>query len=187
MVETEQDEELAARAASGDADAFRLLLGRHYDRVFRVTYSVLRHQSEAEDVTQDIWAAMPKKLRSWRGDAKFTSWLHRIALNAAKDSLRRSASQARVVSGYAEVEALSREASLDTAKRLSWLQAALDTLSEDLRATAALTLGEQLNFAEAAEILGVAEGTVAWRMSEIRRLLKTLASNDNGFGQESLA
>jgi len=86
------DQDLASRAASGEAAAFRELLHRHYDRVFRVVYSVVRHQSDAEDVTQEIWSALPAKLRHWRGDAKLTSWLHRIALNAAKDSLRRSAS-----------------------------------------------------------------------------------------------
>jgi len=180
-------EALMTRAASGDAGAFRCLLDRHYDRVFRVVYSVLRDQSEAEDVTQEIWAALPAKLRHWRGDAKVTSWLHRIAINAAKDSLRRTASRTRTVAGYAEMETLARGETEDTAKRLSWLQNALGTLSEDLRATAALTLGEEMNFAEAAEVLGIAEGTVAWRMSEIRRRLKTMASKDSGLGEEALA
>ena len=187
MIKKDNDQELALGAASGDAAAFRLLLDRHYDRVFRVVYSVLRDQSDAEDITQEIWAALPKKLKSWRADAKLTSWLHRIALNAAKDSLRRSATQARTVSGYAEIETLSRAESADTQKRLSWLHAALETLSDDLRETAALTLGEEMNFAQAADVLGVAEGTVAWRMSEIRKRLKSLASNDNGLGKEALA
>jgi len=187
MIKIDKDQELALGAASGDAAAFRLLLDRHYDRVFRVVYSVLRNQSDAEDVTQEIWAALPGKLKSWRADAKLTSWLHRIALNAAKDALRRSASRARTVAGYAEIETLSRAESVDTQKRLSWLQSALETLSDDLRETAALTLGEEMNFAQAAEVLGIAEGTVAWRMSEIRKRLKDLASNDNGFGKEALA
>ena len=182
-----KDEDLAARAASGDGGAFRELLRRHYDRVFRVVYGVVRDQSDAEDITQEIWAALPKKLRAWRGEAKLTSWLHRIALNAAKDALRRAASQARTTAGYAEMQTLSRGASEDTQNRLLWLHSALDTLSDDLRETAALTLGEEMNFAQAADVLGIAEGTVAWRMSEIRKRLKTLASKDNGLGQEALA
>ena len=101
--------------------------------------------------------------------------------------MRRSASRNRTTAGYAEVSNLARGEAEDTQRRLSWLQTALETLSVDLRATAALTLGEQMNFAEAAEVLGVAEGTVAWRMSEIRRRLKTLASKDNGLDQEALA
>jgi len=187
MIENDNDEALAARAASGEAAAFRELLGRHYDRVFRVVYSVLRDTSEAEDVTQEIWAAMPSKLRQWRGKAKLTSWLHRIALNAAKDSLRRAATRARTAEGYAEIEILSRAETADTEKRLTWLQTALGTLSDDLRETAVLTLSEEMNFAQAADVLGVAEGTVAWRMSEIRKRLKTLASKDDGIGQEALA
>jgi len=183
----ENSEALIARAASGDAAAFRSLLDRHYDRVFRVVYSVVRNQSDAEDITQDIWAGMPAKLRHWRGEAKVTSWLHRIALNAAKDALRKSATRARTTAGYAEVQSLSRGETADMNARLSWLHEALSTLSEDLRATAALTLVEQMNFAEAAEILGVAEGTVAWRMSEIKRRLKIIASKDSGLGKEALA
>lgn len=187
MEKIDSDEDLAAQAALGDGAAFRTLLGRHYDRVFRVVFSVMQSKSDAEDITQEIWAALPTKLRQWRGQAKLTSWLHRIALNAAKDSLRRSASRARTIAGYTEMEALSRGAAIDTETRLSWLQSALETLSEDLRATAALTLGEQMNFADAAEVLGIAEGTVAWRMSEIRRRLKTIALNDNGLEKGVLA
>ena len=187
MSEKDDDESLASKAASGDAAAFRVLLERHYDRVFRIAYSVVRDQAEAEDVTQEIWAAMPRKIRKWRGEAKLTSWLHRIALNAAKDSLRRSASRTRATEGFAEMETLSRGENLDTQKRLIWLQTALDTLSDDLRETAALTLGEEMNFAQAADVLGIAEGTVAWRMSEIRRRLKTLAARDGGIGKEALA
>lgn len=187
MDKNESDEELATRAASGDAAAFRALLQTHYDRVFRVVYSVLRHQSDAEDVTQEIWAALPAKLKSWRGDAKLTSWLHRIALNAAKDSLRKSASRARTVAGYTELEALTRGETAEAEQRLSWLSGALETLSDDLRETAALTLGEEMNFAQAGEVLGVAEGTIAWRMSEIRKRLKTLASKDGGLRKEAPA
>jgi len=138
-------------------------------------------------VTQEIWAALPGKLRKWRGDAKLTSWLHRIAVNAAKDSLRRNASRARATEGFAQMKSLTMGEADDTQNRLSWLSAALDTLSDDLRETAALTLGEEMNFAQAADVLGVAEGTVAWRMSEIRKRLKTLASKDSGLGKEALA
>ncbi|NNE57767.1 MAG: sigma-70 family RNA polymerase sigma factor [Hellea sp.] len=187
MSKNDDDESLASKAASGDAAAFKILLGRHYDRVFRIVYSVVHNQSEAEDVTQEIWAALPKKLKKWRGDAKLTSWLYRITLNAAKDSLRRSASRARTVETYVEVEAMARAESLERQNRLTWLHAALETLSDDLRETAALTLGEEMNFAQAADCLGVAEGTVAWRMSEIRKRLKTLASKDGGIGKEALA
>ncbi len=184
-----RDEDLAARAARGDRTAFRTLLERHYDRVFRTVYSVLRHRSDAEDVTQEIWAAMPRKLQSWRGDAQLTSWLHRIAINAARDALRRAATRTRTTAAFTEVDALSRGADADTHDRLAWLQTALGTLSDDLRMTAALTLSDDMTHAQAADVLGVAEGTIAWRMSEIRKQLRSLAADrdTDSTGKEALA
>ena len=182
------DEDLARRAGAGDRAAFALLLERHYSRVFRTVYSVLRHRSDAEDVTQEVWAALPRKLAGFRGEARFTSWLHRIAINAARDALRRAATRTRTSAAHAEADALSRGAAHDTQERLAWLQTALGTLSDDLRITAALTLGEEMTHAQAADVLGVAEGTVAWRMSEIRKQLRSLAANGtDSTGKEALA
>lgn len=172
------DQSLATHAAGGDGMAFRALLERHYSRVFRVAYGVIGDQAEAEDVTQEIWTALPAKLRGWRGDAQFTTWLHTITLNASRDALRRAAGRTRVLAGFVEMDDLARGEAEDMAGRLHWLQTALDALSDDLRETAALVLGEDMSFAQAAGVLGVAEGTVAWRMSEIRRRLRAMMTTD---------
>ena len=172
------DETLATRAAAGEREAFRTLLERHYDRVFRVALGMLGHAAEAEDVAQDVWAALPRRLRSWRGDARFTTWLHSVTLNAARDSLRRGAARARGAAGFAEVDDLHRGAAAEDAARLHWLRVALEALSDDLRETAALVLGDDMTHAGAAEVLGVAEGTVAWRMSEVRKRLKAMAKEE---------
>jgi len=89
----EMDETLASQAATGDAQAFRSLLERHYDRVYRIALGIVRNTAEAEDVTQEVWSALPAKLRNWRGEAKFTSWLHTVTLNASRDALRRAATR----------------------------------------------------------------------------------------------
>lgn len=170
----EDDKSLAARSAQGDGRAFRALLDRHYDRVYRVAYGVIGNTAEAEDVTQEIWTALPRKLRHWRGEARFTTWVHTIAVNASRDALRRSATRSRTAAGFAEVEELSRGEAADTEARLHWLRVALESLSQDLRETAALVLGEEMSFAQAGKVLGVAEGTIAWRMSEIRKKLKAM-------------
>lgn len=187
MSNQDDDEWLAMAAAGGDRAAFAQLLNRHYDRVFRIVCGVLRQPSDAEDVTQEIWAALPAKLRSWHGNAKFTSWLYRVAINAARDALRRRASRNRTVETYTELSALAEGETKDTQARLAWLSAALDTLPTDLRETAVLTLSEALSHAQAGDILGVAEGTIAWRMSEIRKHLKTLATSPKGRGWEITA
>ena len=174
---TESDESLAALAAEGASEAFRALLQRHYDRVYRVSLGVLRNTAEAEDVTQEVWTAMPAKLRNWRGESKFTTWLHTVTLNASRDALRRSATRSRTAAGFAELSEMARGEEADTEARLHWLRVALESLSDDLRETAALVLGDDLNHAEAAEILGVSEGTISWRMSEIRKKLREIAAH----------
>jgi len=98
--------------------------------------------------------------------------------------LRRRATRHRATETYTELRELSEGETKDTQARLAWLGAALETLPADLRETAVLTLGEALSYARAGDVLGVAEGTVAWRMSQIKTHLKTLASSDTGRGWE---
>ena len=172
---TEMDESLAEQAAGGDAQAFRSLLQRHYDRVYRVSLGIVGNSAEAEDVTQEVWSALPRKLRNWRGEAKFTTWLHTITINASRDALRRSGTRSQASRRFAEVSELLRGEAADTEARLYWLRSALESLNDELRETAALVLGEDLSHAQAGEVLGVAEGTIAWRMSEIRKKLRDLA------------
>ena len=183
----DRDDQLAARAAQGDGTAFHALIDRHYDRVYRVALGVLANAADAEDVAQDVWAALPKRLASWRGEAAFTTWLHRVALNAARDALRRAGSRTRTASDFIEIDGLRRAAQEDDAKRLEWLECSLSTLGADLRETAAFVLGEGLTHAAAGEILGVAEATISWRMSEMRRRLRALARDDGAPAQDQPA
>ena len=67
------DEDLAIAAASGDGDAFGAMLARHYDRLFRLAFSLTGRRAEAEDLTQDICAALPAKLAGFRGQSRFTT------------------------------------------------------------------------------------------------------------------
>ncbi len=168
------DNDLAERAAGGDRDAFRVLLERHYDRMYRLAYRFSGRHADAEDITQDICLALPAKLRSFKGSARFTTWLYRVVLNAAKDFARRGVTADRAHETYAQVSALTRDGEADTAAQMAWVYEALGAMSEDLRATALLVLAEGLNHAEAAEVLEVKESTVSWRMHEIRNSLKRL-------------
>ena len=172
------DGTLARRAATGDRDAFAALLERHYDRVYRIGIRVLGDAEEAADLAQDICVGLPAKLESWRGDSKFTTWLYRVVVNAARDALRRKAARQRGERGYAEFDALSRAGDSDREAASSWLQHALGQLSDELRATVVLVLEEGLRHAEAGAVLGVSESTVSWRMHEVRRRLRALAADE---------
>ena len=169
------DNELAARAAKGDAAAFQILLERHYDSVFRIAFRFSGLREDAEDIAQDVCASLVLKLRSFKGDAKFTTWLYRVVVNAVRDMQRKQTTDGRVNHDYSELQELARGEEAETAKEIAWLYGALNTVGEDLRETAVLVLAEGMNHAEAAEILDIKESTVSWRMHELRKKLKAMA------------
>lgn len=169
------DEALASAAATGDRDAFAALLGRHYDRIFALAFRLTGSRAEAEDLTQDICLALPAKLGSWRGEARFTTWLYRVTVNAAHDRRRRAATRSRAADGWGDWEVNRRAGIAEDTAAQDWLTATMARLSPELRDTVALTLGEDLSQKDAAEVLGVSEGTVAWRMSEVKKRLREMA------------
>ncbi|MEQ9039931.1 MAG: RNA polymerase sigma factor [Silicimonas sp.] len=176
---TTSDEALARAAAGGDAQAFAALITRHYDRVFRLSFRLTGARAEAEDLTQDICAALPAKIAAFRGEAQFTTWLYRVVVNAAGDRRRRAATRARAADGWGEVELARRAEAAEAAETLDWLTAAMRALPDELRDTVALVL-DDVTHAEAAEVLGVSEGTVSWRMSEVKKRLRALKEAVDG-------
>lgn len=172
------DAELVDRALSGEEEGFKTLVLRHYDRIFRIGWRILGNQAEAEDLAQDVCAALPEKLEGFRRASRFTTWLHSVVVNAARDRLRRQGAQARAAAGWGEVERHRRAEATEAKAAEAWLAQAMAALPEELRETVALVLGEEATHAEAAEALGVSEGTVSWRMSEVRRRLRALAKEE---------
>jgi RNA polymerase sigma-70 factor (ECF subfamily) len=169
------DETLAQAAAAGDRDAFAALLARHYDRVFGLAFRLTGQRTEAEDLTQDICLALPGKLETYRRTARFTTWLYRVTVNAAHDRRRRAATRAKAADGWRDWETARQAANAEAAEAQGWLAATMTRLPPELRDTVALTLGEELSQAEAAEVLAVSEGTIAWRMSEVKKRLREMA------------
>jgi len=161
-------------AAGGDREAFSALLSRQYDRLFAFAFRLTGSRHEAEDLTQDICAALPAKLGGFRGEARFTTWLYRVTVNAAHDRRRRAATRAKAADGWGDWEVGRRAAMDEEAQARDWLAQAMHALPDDLRDTVALVLGEGVTQAEAAQALDISEGTVAWRMSEVKRRLKEM-------------
>lgn len=172
------DETLALAAAGGDRAAFAVLVQRHYDRIYRLAYRLTGTRVEAQDMAQDICAALPAKLRNWRGEARFTTWLYRVVVNAAHDMRRRRATRARASVGWGDWEIARQDEIAVQAEAAEWLTTAMARLSPELRDTVALVLGEEMTQAEAGSVLGLSEGTVAWRMSEVRKRLRAMAAEE---------
>ena len=167
------DETLALAAAGGDRQAFASLLDRHYNRLFSFCFRLTGQRAEAEDLCQDICAALPAKLASYTARAPVTTWLYRVAVNAAHDRRRRQATLARAATGWGDWE-ISRQAEIaQTSREVDWLSVAMNQLAPDLRDTLALVL-DDMTHAQAAEVLEVSEGTISWRISEAKKKLREI-------------
>ena len=166
-------------AKAGDRAAFARLVERHYDLIFRVGFRLLGSEADAEDLAQDVCIALPRKIASFHGQSKFSTWLYTLVVNQARDQLRRRAALAKTAGGWGEREVLLRAEQEETREALDWLHGAMSALNDDLRETVALVLGEEMNHSEAGAVLGVSEGTISWRMSEVRKALKEQAKAED--------
>ena len=178
MLMDTSDTALAQAARAGDRAAFAALVARHYDRLHALAWRLTGSAAEADDLTQEICAGLPAKLGGFRGEARFTTWLYRVAVNAAHDARRRAATRARASQGWGDWELARQDAIAEDRAAIAWLAAAMQSLPPDLRDTLALVMGEAMTQAQAAEVLGLSEGTVAWRMSEVKRRLRAIAAQE---------
>jgi RNA polymerase sigma-70 factor, ECF subfamily len=183
----EQDDRALMRAhVNGDPDAFDELVRRHRHRLWSVAMRTLGDREEAEDSVQDALLSAMRNAASYRGEAAVTTWLHRVVVNACIDRLRRRQARPSVPLGVTEV-ASRRDEHAATEARLD-IHAALARLPESQRAAIELVDLLDLSVAEAAEVLGVAEGTVKSRCSrgrtELARLLRDRLP-DSGSGRRS--
>ena len=177
------DEVLALRAGGGERAAFEALVERHFDAIHAACWRI--SGEGADDLAQDVCERLPRALRSYRGEARFSTWLHRLVVNASRDAWRRRQSYGRALDGWAEVEPMRMAEAGQARERASWLRGAMRGLSQPLRETVALVLGEDMTHADAADVLGVGEGTVSWRMSEVRRVLRARAREDGEIAGET--
>ncbi|MFN0251366.1 MAG: RNA polymerase sigma factor [Kofleriaceae bacterium] len=180
------------RARQGDREAFGRLVKRHQRRVYAAALHILGNHSDADDVTQESFVRAYRGLTSFDGRADFFTWLYRITVNTALNSLRsdkrgtalrtKGSSEAQHIGGRPEslgqVERDPAQQAQQTGEITRVLEA-ISQLSASLRVTLVLATVEELPHKQIAEILEIPEGTVAWRVNEARRLLRQrLAQNE---------
>jgi len=186
------DLDLVALAAGGDGSAFGQLVVRHQDRVYAVAMHLLRDASEAEEVVQETFLAALEKLGGFRGDAAFTTWLHRVAANAALMRLRkrRRAPDALAdepveellprfdAQGHLVLEGPSHDWSKRADEQLADRQVrqaveqAVQNLPEDYRIVFLLRDVEGLSSEAMADLLGISVAAVKSRLHRARLALR---------------
>jgi RNA polymerase sigma-70 factor (ECF subfamily) len=156
------DQELVARFQKGDQGAFALLMQRHERRVYNMAYRMLGGPEDARDATQDAFLSCFRNLSSFRGDAAFSTWLHRIAINACYDLARRRKPAMSLEEELVEPSPTADHA--DRAAAAADVQRALLEVPMDFRIVLILHELQDQPLDEIAAALDVPVGTVKSRL-----------------------
>jgi RNA polymerase sigma-70 factor (ECF subfamily) len=173
------EDRLIARAATGDATAFRELYGRHRTDVARLVYRMLGNRSDFEDVIQEVFVQVYKSLKDFRGQAKFSTWLHRVTVNVVLMH-RRSARSRPVFADEPPGDGLLRSDDVrpdEDAERRERVRAfgrLLDRLADKKRVVFVLHELEGIAPGEIARIVGAPVLTVRTRLFYARRELEAM-------------
>lgn len=184
------DGHLIARATSGDREAFDGLVERHLPRVWAVVWRILRHREDTEDVVQEVFLAAFQGLAGYRREARFSTWLHRIAVTRALNHLDRKEERMRRASGNLEegrdLSVAGPEAAAAWVLRGSpsplqlleeddlrrRLEACLSRLPSAWRIVLTLRDVDARSYEEIATLAGLALGTVRSRLARARMALR---------------
>lgn len=180
------DPDLLQRARAGDQAAFGQLMRAHYETVFRTVLGILRNEHDARDVTQEVWVKVWQELPRFRGDAKFTTWVHPIAVRKSLDHLRKrrrwfdrflpfastgeDTPPEAVVVAEPSIETTARDEA-EGGERREQLQHALESLPPKHRAVLTLREVQGLSYEEIAQAMELPIGTVMSRLYHARKML----------------
>jgi len=169
-----RDEDLVRRYLSGDHGAFATLVERHERRTYNLALRMTGREEDARDATQDAFLTALRKLSSFRGEAAFTTWMHRVTINACYDLLRKRARQPLLDLGddeHPRPEPTPAPDHADATELSIDVQRALLEVPEDFRAVMILHDVQDLPQEEVAAILGIPVGTVKSRLHRGRIVL----------------
>ena len=175
---------LIARAAGGDGAAFERLMRRHIQRLYRTARSILKDDAEAEDAVQEGYLRAWRALGTYRGEARFSTWLVRIVANEALGRRRRTgapvipleaamaSSDPRTVEALTDAPAQGPEQALLRGQARALLEARIGMLPEAYRTVFMLRAVEEMSVEDVAAALEIPEATVRTRFFRARSLLR---------------
>ncbi len=173
----------------GNTNAYAPLVEKHKDMVYTICYKIVRKAEEAEELAQDAFLKAFDKLDKFRGEAKFSTWLYRIAYNAAISMTRKRRLEVHalddfVVANYSEDDARENLDAIDVEDQQKMLQAALTTLSDEDYLIVNLFYLKELPVLEISLITGLSAANVKVKLHRIRKKLyaqmqEELVKNDN--------
>jgi len=167
------DHALVERFLGGDAQAFEVLMARHYDRISRLAWRIVGDRTAAMEIAQETFVRAYRALPRFRGTATFGSWLYRIAVNLCFTHLRRRPGVSLPLDAIASESAAADPASsFEAQRRRTTVRAAVDALPPHYRIVIVLSSVEGLSYEEIARLLGIPLGTVKSRISTAKQMLR---------------
>lgn len=187
--------DLVRLAQRGDREAFRVIMQRCNQRLFRVARAVVRNEAEAEDIVQEAYTRAFAKLDTFRGEASILTWLTRITLNEARGRLRtrrkmvdlneiEDAQGSRVVLFPSSAAVETPEANAARMQIRHLIEQAIDELPEDFRVVFVMRDVEVCSILETAAFLDIKPETVKTRLHRARRLLRIALDERIGVGMK---
>ena len=179
-----RERQLVRRLRARDEAAFRELVSEHRDRIYNLTLRMLGNKAEAEDVAQEVFITVFKTIDSFREEAKFSTWLYRVAVNHCKNRIKYLARRhdrskdeldenAGAVAEAGPPGPMRRpDRAVEGAQMEVVLQEAIASLDEDHRVVVVLREIEDLSIEEICEITGLPDGTVKSRLHRARLALR---------------
>jgi RNA polymerase sigma-70 factor (ECF subfamily) len=186
------DEHIVERALTGDAEAFGEIVQRWERRIFALTYGMLGREEDARDATQETFLAAFRNLRGFRGEAKVSSWLHRIAVNQCITRQRRAKvrneaalddEQEKDAAKFSAPLKYSPALSVESKQTTRAVQLAVSSLPLELRQVVVMKEFEELTFREIADALDLPLSTVK---SRLYTALQQLQMRLRKFGNEAV-
>jgi RNA polymerase sigma-70 factor (ECF subfamily) len=182
-IDERNDGDLIRAARANEPGAFRSIMRRHNQRLFRIARGVVRDDSVAEDVVQEAYMRAFQHLESFREESSLSTWLHRIVLNEALGRLRKSASRREIPlpadGAGAEILQFPQGATSDDPEKamaqrqiLRLVEEATDELPDSFRLVFIARVIEGMSVEETAELLDIKPETVRTRLHRARDLLR---------------
>lgn len=172
---------LALEAAAGSRAAFSQLISGNYDLIFHVALKWSGNREDAEDIAQTVCIKLGQAIRNFRGEAKVSTWLYRLTINAAQDHHRARAREGARTKAYMTqslVEEQPGKPGWPPEDETEALWAAVRQLPEKTRDAVLLVYGEEMSHAEAARVLDCKEATVSWHIHDAKKRLAALLRAD---------
>jgi RNA polymerase sigma-70 factor (ECF subfamily) len=185
------DEQIVERALTGDAEAFGEIVRRWERRIFALAFGMLGREEDARDATQETFLAAYRNLRAFRGEARVSSWLHRIAVNQCITRQRRAKvrsespldeEEEKHAGSFSAPIQYSPSRVVETRETTAAVRKAVNSLPIDLRQVVVMKEFEELTFQEIADALDLPLSTVK---SRLYTALRQLQMRLHKFGRES--